>query len=176
MAKTLGFHLVKSAYGQWLPGDEHGSWSEAWDEQISFFEPHQLHPGDPVRHRMAMERMKHDPVQLTEAMMDAVVDSIAHCIAVSAGGLAVAAAAIGTTHFHLLIPYSTRNIENTAKWLADCATKAVHRNTEHVGPVWAKGKWRTYISEPSHWQNAMAYIERHNIQHGRTVRPYSFLT
>jgi len=69
MPNTLGYHYVKSTYGQWLPGDDRGSWSEAWDERIGFIEPHMLHPGDPIRRRMAEERMKHDPVRLLSDMI-----------------------------------------------------------------------------------------------------------
>ncbi|MDY7107054.1 MAG: hypothetical protein SYC29_00300, partial [Planctomycetota bacterium] len=37
--RTIGYHLVKSAYGQWLPGDEAGHWSTAWDERIGYLHP-----------------------------------------------------------------------------------------------------------------------------------------
>ena len=175
MANTLGYHYVKSCYGLWLPGDDRGSWSEAWDEEIGFIEPHTLHPGDPVRHRMAEERMKHPKVRLSSEMIDAVVTAIAECIANSAGGLTIVAAAIESTHIHALIPYSGRDIGKTAKWLADQTTKAVHAKTTHSGPVWCKGKWCSYVFDQSHWNSAIQYIERHNIRHGRTARPYPFL-
>jgi len=55
MSATLGYHLVKSGYGLWLPGDDRGHWSSAWDKQIGFIKPHQLNEGDPVRQRMARE-------------------------------------------------------------------------------------------------------------------------
>jgi len=42
MPNTLGYHIVKSCYGLWLPGDDRGHWSEACDEQIGFTEPHTL--------------------------------------------------------------------------------------------------------------------------------------
>ena len=176
MARTLGYHYVKSAYGLWLPGDERGSWSAAWDEEIGFIEPHTLHPGDPVRLRMAEERMKHPPVRLTDAMLAAVAEAIAECVAKSAGGLAVAAAAIDSTHTHLLIRYSGRDIEITVKWLADQTTKAVHRRTRHGGPVWCKGKWCSYVFESAYWDNIREYIERHTVCRGRAPRPYAFLT
>jgi hypothetical protein len=68
MGNTIGYHFVKSAYGLWLPGDERGSWSDAWDDQIGYCEPHTLHDGDPVRLRMAEERLKHPPVRFTRAV------------------------------------------------------------------------------------------------------------
>jgi hypothetical protein len=175
MAKTLGYHYVKSAYGLWLPGDERGSWSAAWDDEIGFIEPHTLHPGDPARLRMAEERMLHPPVRLTDAMLAAVAEAIAQCVAKSAVGLAVAAASLDSTPMHLLIPYSGRDIEVTAKWLADQTTKAVHRRTSHAGPVWCKGKWCSFVFEPGHWDNAREYIERHNVERGRGQRPYTFV-
>ena len=175
MSNTLGYHFVKSGYGLWLPGDDRGHWSEAWDEEIGYVEPHKLHPGDPVRRRMAEERMKHPAVRFTEAMVRAVVDAIAECVRSSKGGLTIVAAAVESTHTHLLIPYSGRNIDKTAKWLADQTTKAIHRSTKHTGPVWGKGNWCSYVFDQGHWDGAMQYIERHNFRHGRTAKPYSFI-
>ncbi len=85
MARTLGYHYVKSGYGLWLPGDDRGSWSESWDEQIGFAEPHTLNEGDPIRERMAKERMKHEPVRLDTMMIDAVVGAIHRCASSSPG-------------------------------------------------------------------------------------------
>ena len=175
MTRTLGYHLVKSAYGQWLPGDDRGSWSEAWDRMIGFIEPHKLHLGDPVRRRMAEERMKYPPVLLNTAMLEAVTDAIAECIETSESGLAIAAAAIESTHFHLLIPYSGRDIEKTTKWIADRTTKAVHGKTTHQTTVWCKGKWCAFVFEQDCWDNTMEYIEKHNLRRERGRKPYSFI-
>ncbi len=175
MPNTLGYHFVKSGYGLWLPGDDRGHWSEAWDEDIGYIEPHKLHPGDPVRRRMAEERMRHPAVRLDEGMVRAVVDGVADCVRSSAGELRVAAAAVESTHMHLLIPYSGWDIDKTAKWLADQTTKAVHRSTAHAGPVWGKGKWCSYVFDEGHWENAIQYIERHNLRHGREAKPYAFI-
>jgi hypothetical protein len=172
---TLGYHLVKSGYGLWLPGDDRGHWSEAWDEQIGYIEPHKLHPGDPLRRRMAEERMQYPAVRLTGRMTEAVVAAIGDCISASAGDLTVVAAAIESTHMHLLIPYSGRDINRTAKWLADQTTKRIHQMTDHRGPVWGKGKWCSYVFDERHWQGARQYIERHNLRHGRMARPYPFI-
>ena len=167
--------LVKSGYGLWLPGDDRGSWSEAWDREIGFVEPHMLHPGNPVRRRMAEERMKHPPVHLTEAMQQLVAAAIGECVNRSDGGLTITAASIESTHMHLLLPYSGRDIHKTAKWLADQTTKAVHRGMDRHGPVWCKGKWCSYVFEQSHLESTLQYIQRHNTRLGRPARPYPFL-
>ena len=176
MIRTLGYHLVKSTYGQWLPGDDRGHWSDAWDEKIGFVQPHMLHEGDPVRKRMAEERMQRPAVRMSDAMKAAVADTISQCVTKSAGGLLIAAATIEATHFHLLIPYGGRDIHKTAKWIADQTTKAVHRGTEYQGPVWCKGKWCTFVFDEAHWNNLIEYIERHNVRRGLGRRPFSFVT
>jgi hypothetical protein len=76
---------------------------------------------------------------------------------------------------HLLIPYSGRDIEVTAKWLADQTTKAVHRYTSHAGPVWSKNNWIRHIFASENWENALTYIDDHNVRAGRGSRPYPFL-
>ncbi|MCI0433153.1 MAG: transposase [Gemmatimonadetes bacterium] len=172
--RTIGYHIVISGYGLWLPGDDRGSWSEAWDEQIGFTEPHVLHAGDPVRLRMARERMAHPPVRLTGDMMAAVVESVHECADDS--DWTIAAASIEATHSHVLLTYSLRDIDTTVKWIKDCATKAIHRRTDHDGPVWCKGRWRVFVFDESHWTNLVGYIERHNCRRGLPARPYAFIT
>ena len=175
MPRTLGYHLVKSCYGLWLPGDERAHWPDAWDEQIGYLEPHMLHEGDPVRLRMAQERMQHPPVKLDAAMTAAVADAIGACVAKSNGGLRIAAGAIDHTYFHLLLPYTGRDIDRTAAWIADQTAKAVHRQTSHAGPVWGKGSWKVFVFTQEHWDAARGYIERHNLRNGLAARPYEWI-
>jgi hypothetical protein len=176
MQRTIGYHFVKSAYGLWLPGDDRGSWSSAWDDQIGYYEPHHLHEADPVRLRMAEERMKHPAVCFDDTMTTAIADAIGDCVKKSNCGLSIAAFAIEFTHMHLAIPYSGKDIDNTAKWLADQTTKAVHKHTIHQGPVWGKGKWCSFVFDIDHWMSTIAYIQRHNLRHGLPADPYPFIT
>jgi hypothetical protein len=136
MHRTLGDHVVVSGYGLWLPGDSRGHWSEDWDAQLGLIEPHALHAGDPVRLRIARERMKHSPVRLSLGMAAAVVGAIGRCAAES--DWTIAAASIESTHTHLLLSYSPRDLDVTIKWVKDQATKTVHAKTSHAGPDWCK--------------------------------------
>jgi REP element-mobilizing transposase RayT len=174
MPRTIGYHLVKSCYGLWLPGDSRGHWSTAWDEEIGYIEPHKLHEGDPVRKRMAVERMTAPPTMLDSPMIAAVADAVATCA--SDSDWKVAAAAIESTHMHLLLTYTERDIDLTAKWLAQLTTKAVHRQTPFTGPVWCEGKWLGYIFEPDHWTATREYIERHNVRRGLSSQPWTWIT
>ena len=109
-------------------------------------------------------------------MIERMVRAIGECVAKSNGGLAIAAMSIEPTHMHLLIPYNGRDIDVTAKWIADQTTKAVHRATAHDGPVWSKGKWRSFVFDAAYWANIGAYIHRHNERRGLPADPYPFIT
>ena len=173
---TFGYHMIKSTYGGWLPGDARGSWSESWSPSRGYFGPHQLHEANPARLEIAAGRMRHPPVELTDEMTAAIVNAIAACVERSQGELVIMAAAIERTHMHLLIPDTGRDIDNTAKWIADQTTKAVHRLTPHQGPVWTKNNWCHHLDRQEHWENAILYIDEHNIRAGRGSRPYPFLS
>ncbi|MCK4872474.1 MAG: transposase [Phycisphaerales bacterium] len=173
MARTLGYHIVLSGYGLWLPGDQRGHWSDAWDAQIGFVEPHTLHAGDPMRRRMAVERMKHEPVRLTAPMIEVVIDTIGRCRATSEWS--IAAASIEPTHTHLLLTFTQRDIDNTITWIKGRMTKAIHEQMPHHGPVWSRGKWRSYVFAQDVWANARRYIEQHNVRRGESAQPYPFI-
>ncbi len=173
MGRTLGYHIVISGYGLWLPGDERGHWSENWDSELGFIEPHTLHAGDPIRKRMAAERQAHPKVILDLQMLSVVADSIAQCRQQS--DWRIAAASIESTHTHLLLSYTEREIDSTIKWLKDQITKAIHDRTSHKGPVWCKGRWRSFIYDPIIWRNTRHYIERHNVRRDLAPRPYPFI-
>jgi hypothetical protein len=176
VAETLGYHVVKTTFGTWLPGNARGYWFEAWSSDRGFHDAHRFHDeGDPTRGKQARRRMKCPVTTLTKGMAEIVAVTIGQCILNSSGGLKVMAAAIEPTHMHLLIPYSGRDIEITAKRLADQTTKAIHRQTTHDGPVWSKNNWIRHIFTSENWENALRYIDDHNIEAGRGSRPYPFL-
>ena len=104
MPRTLAIHYVRSAYGLWLPGDDRGHWSEVWDKQIGFIEPHQLHVGDPIRKQMADERMKHPSVRWNATMQQSISDCLFRCAEDSPW--MIEAFGIQETHFHALLSQS----------------------------------------------------------------------
>ena len=173
MPNTLGHHWVKTGFGLWLPGDDRGDWSEAWDEQIGYIEPHMLHEGDPVRLRMSQERMTHAPVTLSPEMIRIVERVIGECAASSPWR--IEAASIERTHTHLLFTYSGFDIHRTVKWISQQTTKAIHRETDHTGPVWGKGDWCAHVYDLAYYENVKRYIERHNLRRGVGPRPYAVL-
>jgi REP element-mobilizing transposase RayT len=173
MPATLAYHLVKSAYGLWLPGDERGTWSASWDEDIGYIDPHSLHSEDPARLRMAAERMAHPPLRWNHEIQQVIASTIGECRRQSEWR--AVAFAIEATHFHLIISYSGADIDRTAKWIAQQVSKAVHRMTDHQTPVFCKGRWREFIYENEHYRNLINYVENHNVSHGLSRRPYEWI-
>ena len=168
MSKILGYHWVKSGYGLWLPGDERGHWSSAWDEQIGYIEHHQLHEGDPIRKRMAEELLLYKPVRFSEEIRSVIKETLQLCQAKS--DWSIATMAIEETHIHVLLTPTKRDIDGVLKWLAQETTKAVHRLTSHPGPIWCHGRWRQYIDRQEHWDNTFDYVEAHNQRRGLAVQ------
>jgi len=159
MQPSLGVHIVKTAFGQWLPGDPRGHWSAAWSPQQGHHRPHQLNPADPIRHQQAADRMQHPPTVWPEPIRNTIAATINACADQS--DWSAAALAIEPTHFHLLITPPPTNLDASCKWLAQQITKAVRQQHDHPNPVFAKGKWATIVTEDTHWQNAINYINRH---------------
>lgn len=117
--------------------------------------------------------MKHPPVRLDGAMIDAAVATLGRCAAES--DWCISACSVECTHCHLLLTFTQRDIDKTVKWIKDQATKAIHKETRHSGPVWTKGRWRSFIFDLEGWELAMMYIEEHNVRRGVGPRPYPFI-
>jgi REP element-mobilizing transposase RayT len=107
------------------------------------------------------------------AMIAAVADAVGKCARES--DWRVVAATIEATHMHLLMTYTPRDIENTAKWIGQQTTKAVHRKTPFTGPVWCEGKWLGFVFDVGHWDATRRYIERHNERRGLAIRPWDWI-
>jgi len=112
-----------------------------------------------MRHRMAAERMQYPPVHWSPTTCKHLATTIKQCADQSSWN--IAALAIEPTHLHLLITYAPLNLGRTCKWLTQQMTKTVHTHTNHTGPVFAKGRWATYLFDDKHWKNAMHYIQNH---------------
>ena len=176
MAETLGYHLTKTTYGSWLPGDSRGSWLKDWSPKTGYSQQIRFQAGEDSRRlEMARRRMVQAEVSLTAEMTEAVIVAISSCVEKSQGGLKIMAAAIEPTHMHLLLPNTGRDIEITSKWLADQTTKSIHRHTCHQGRVWTSKDWCDHIDSEEHWEHALLYIDDHNVRAGRGSRPYPFL-
>jgi len=168
----LGYHFVKGAYGQWMPGDERGHWSKRWDAERGLVDRGRLVEGDPRRRRLAENLRRFEPTLITPEIEKSIEAALVDCVARSRGGLIIAAGAIEATHIHLLIVAGKREIDVTAKWIADQTAKAVNRLVRRPSKLWAAKKWICEIEESKHWDEVARYIEDHNQRRGMGRRPF----
>ena len=122
---------------------------------------------------MAKERMKHPPTRFADDMISAIARAVGQCADES--DWRVAAVAIECTHMHLLLTYTERNIDRTAKWIAQMTTKEVHKATKFTRPAWCEGKWCEFVFDLHHWENIRQYIERHNLRRGLPACPWGLI-
>lgn len=110
----VGYHLIFSAYGFWLPNDPRGSWSEfvgAWDlfraggkatkEKVTERRSYARNPHDRVKRLATKEQLLRPPVVFTGVQARAVGRGFAEYVKKS--GLKVWACAIMPDHVHLVV-------------------------------------------------------------------------
>ena len=95
-----------------------------------------------------------------------------NCVRLSKGGLVIAAMAIETTHMHIAIGYTGRDIDTTGKWIADQTTKAVTGIRRTSGRYGAKGDGDRLCMTSWSGEKVQRYIRQHNIRRGLPADPY----
>src|SRR5580658_5429349 len=128
---VLGFHVILSNYGFWLPNDPRGSWSEwvgKW-ELLRFGEATKVETHRSVAHvqhdrTLRMEAKKvlaYPPVHLTGKQAVAVAHGFDR--ARGEGGYAIHACAILPEHSHLIVGAAERSIGKIVAHLKGRATQ-----------------------------------------------------
>jgi REP element-mobilizing transposase RayT len=169
----LGFHLVSTTYGTWLPGDPRGHWSPILtpDGKLVY---HSGVPqlGEPMTEEWARKQMKHDMVILTPGEREAMADSFGQTTKFYA--YRVFAAAIWSTHIHLVIGNPNESIGTIAGRYKGISGKDV-RALRGPGPIWTASYFKVFLFE-QHMQAAIHYVEQHNIALGLPPRPWDWIT
>jgi REP element-mobilizing transposase RayT len=170
----LAFHLVTTTYGTWLPGDPRGHWSPILnaDEKLVY---HSGVPqsGDPMTEEWARKQMKHDMVVLTPEHRKTMADSIGQTT--KRYGYRVIAAAIWSTHIHLVIEKTKEDISAVAGRYKGISGKDV-RAVRGPGPIWTAGYFKVFLFKEQHVQAAVHYVEEHNRVLGLPLRPWDWIT
>ena len=114
----LGFHVILSAYGFWLPNDPRGSWSDfVWAWELFRYGPATkvdtrasvAHvPHDRESRRAAKRSLKYPPVRFRDDQIATIADGFA--VAAAEGNYAIHACAILPDHVHLILGPQERPI------------------------------------------------------------------
>ena len=153
------FHVVITAYGNWLPGDPRGFRTKHHREHVEGdYRNRPTEDYSLIRER-SERLMRFAPVTFASADRGVIREAL-----VAEAGRRVerlAAVAVGATHGHLLIRLDRdrpKFVVGRYKTRASYALKEF--GTPHV-KTWAKGCKCKPIADSGHWDHAFAYILRH---------------
>jgi REP element-mobilizing transposase RayT len=190
-AVVLGYHLMFSAYGFWLPNDPRGSGSFlVRGEKLREFGPATKvradefcarKPHDRARRLAAKGALDHAPVTFTGVQARAIARGFANSVRRSK--ITIWACAVLPDHIHLVVARQRHKIEILANLLKGEATRQLVTEGVHPfqGQVGHKGRvpscfgrkwWVVYKDNEEAPLNAIAYVERNPIKAGFKPQDY----
>ncbi len=182
----LGYHVVLTAYGFWLPNDPRGSWSDfvrSWElykhgpaTKVTTRRSVASRSHDHSDRRMAKRSLKYPPVALGGAQARAVGRGFAIFLAKS--DVTIWACAILPEHVHLIIArhdYAVETIVNLLKGQAtrQLASEDLHplaafpARTGRMPKVFARGHWKVFLESDDAIRRAIRYVEHNPIKEGK---------
>jgi REP element-mobilizing transposase RayT len=184
---VLGYHVIFTAYGFWLPNDPRGSWSDfvgSW-ELVRFGKATKISTTRSVA-RVAHDRrlreaaksaLKFPPVHFSGRQALAVAQGFD--LARQEGEYAIHACAILPEHVHLVIGRHARRIGQIIGHLKARGTQRLQTEglwPEDARPVWARNGWKVFLDKPAIVAEAIRYVEGNPAREGKPQQRWSFLT
>ena len=189
----VGYHIIFSTYGFWLPNDPRGSWSDfvgAWDlfrygRATKTTERHSLAHREHDRNvRLdAKSSLKYPPVHFTGIQARAVARGFGTYV--QRTRLPVWACAILPDHVHLVVGKPNMLVERLVIQLKGEATRQLDREDIHpmaqwkehdarVPKCWVRGQWKVYL-DPEDIPRAVRYVEDNPLKEGKKKQEWSFV-
>jgi REP element-mobilizing transposase RayT len=191
---VLGYHVIFSAYGFWLPNDPRGSWSEF----VGSWELFRFGPATKTESRVSVAARSHDvtcrlsakdalnypPVEFIGVQARAIGRGFAESI--RKGGVTVWACSILPNHVHLVIGRHSSQVEQLVNFLKGEATKSLvaedlHPFAECAAPsgkipnCWAAGQWKVYLDSVEDITRSIQYVEANPIKEGKPAQRWPFV-
>jgi REP element-mobilizing transposase RayT len=188
----LGYHLIISNYGFWLPNDPRGSNSDfvRSPDLLRYGKATKVttrrsvagKPHDAALRRAAKSALKHSPVSFTGIQARAVGRGIADYVGRS--GVTVWACSILPEHTHLVIARHTYSIEQMANLLKGAATtqllaEGLHpfaRQGGRVPTCWARRERKVFLDSPKAILRSIKYVEDNPLKEGKPRQHWAFVT
>jgi REP element-mobilizing transposase RayT len=193
-AMLLGFHVIFSTYGFWLPNDPRGSWSDwvrRW-ELVRFGKATKVNTRTSVagmehdtQLRQAAKRaLKYPEVQLSGRQAQAVGMGFRN--AFDESNYVIHACSILPQHVHIVFGPQTRRVQRIVGHLKARATQqliedGLHPLAKYVEPdgtipsPWGRNCWKVFYDE-RHLLQAIRYVERNPEIEGKPRQSWSFVT
>jgi REP element-mobilizing transposase RayT len=190
----LGYHLILSAYGFWLPNDPRGSWSDF----VGAWELLRYGPATHVKDGRSHAHDEHDVALRLEAKKalkyPAVLFDGVQARAVARGfqefawkvGLHVWACALLPDHIHLVVAQHRLRIEQIANLLKGAASRQLVREDIHplrlfktqsgrCPKAFSRGQWKVFIDSEEQLQRAIEYVNANPEKEGKRRQNWTFV-
>jgi len=189
----VGYHVIFSTYGFWLPNDPRGSWSDF----VGSWELFRYGPATKTTERRSLayrehnralretakSALKYPPVQFTGIQARAVARGFAGYVARTS--LPVWACAIMPDHVHLVVGRPPIPVERLVNHLKGDATRELEREGLHPLARWkpergrvpkccVRGQWKVYLDPPD-IPRAIRYVEDNPLKEGKKKQAWSFV-
>jgi REP element-mobilizing transposase RayT len=189
----VGYHVIFSTYGFWLPNDPRGSWSNF----VGSWELFRYGPATKTTERRSVAHREHDrelrlkaksalkypPVKFTGVQARAVARGFARYV--QRTKLPVWACAILPDHVHLVVGRPGMKVEQLVIQLKGDATQQLEREGIHplsdyriegkrVPRCWVRGQWKVYL-DPEDVRRAIDYVENNPVKEGKKKQTWSFV-
>ena len=190
----IGFHVIFSTYGFWLPNDPRGSWSDwirNW-ELLRYGEATKVAirgsvagvQHDVALRKRAKQALTYPEVHFSGVQAQAV--GIGFCTAVEEADYAIFACSIMPQHVHLMIGPHTRDIDRIVGHLKSRATQklnatglhplAAYRQSDGTVPSpWCRKCWKVFVFSQQHLRDAIRYVEENPLKEGKPRQHWSFV-
>ena len=181
----IGYHLIWTAYGWWLPNDPRGSTSQQVRLDV-IRELGELHLGrkevQPARrvvqqfYDRAADNLRHPLLTLDEGARGEV--GVAFARAIDERGLTCYACAIMPDHVHILIRKHRLSGEDMIQALQGASRTALIEsgNRSILHPTWTAGHgWIVFLDTPEDIQRTIGYIEQNPLKIGLPAQKWSFV-
>jgi REP element-mobilizing transposase RayT len=187
----LGWHLIFSTYGFWLPNDPRGSGSsrvraqhlyEAGSEARKVHTTHRAH--DVHSRRLAKDSLKYPAIELSGIQARAVARGIAAVLPKIES--TIHACAIMPDHVHLVTAKHRFDGDELIACLKRAGTRGL--NEEGLNPMsayrgqsgrlpspWGGKGWKVILDTQEHMNSATRYVERNPIRAGFKAQRWSFV-
>ncbi len=191
---VLGYHVIITACGFWLPNDSRGSWSDfvaAWEllrfggkaTKVGTRKSVAGQPHDVVARLATKQRLKYPAVTFTGIQARAVGRGFANVVAHS--DLTIWACSILPEHVHLVIRRHRYEVEKAVNFLKGDATRRLKAERLHPlaafaddkGPPtpWAHKQWKVFLDSFEDIRRAIRYVQDNPEKEGKPRQEWAFV-
>jgi REP element-mobilizing transposase RayT len=191
---VLGYHVIFSASGFWLPNDPRGSWSDF----VGSWELFRFGPATKTTERRSLAREPHNGTRRLAAKSSLKYPAV-HFTGIQAreigrgferrvtnSGMTVWACSILPEHVHMVIGRHSYDVERMVILLKSEATEhligaqlhplAEFQDAKGKYPsVWSRGEWKVFLDSPEDINRSIRYVEENPLKEGKPRQNWKFV-